>query len=358
MHTTINDDVEFFDNNGRPVSFSYTNEAGQTIAVDGEVALSEAFFNPALFAAAGPDGILKYAASTHAERLDNQVVDSLRNFLFGQPGQGGLDLAALNIQRGRDHGLADYNTTRVAYGLPRVTSFAQITSDAALQAKLKGLYGSVDNIDLWVGVTAEDHLRGASVGPLASRIIADQFARLRDGDRFWYQRSFSGKELAKLEATTLADVIERNTGVRGLQDNVFFFKAQLQGQVFADRNADGRLSRGENGVAGVTVQLLNADGATIATTRTDRQGRYHFDQFGATGDFFVRVVSPSGVATTRPALVTTGDARVQVNIGLSVPARTTPPAPPPRHAPRAVNDAVFADLAAVLERLNQMKHRF
>src|SRR5262249_10516491 len=140
LHTTINDDVEFFDDDGRPITFTYYDQ-GQTVTVDGEVALSEAFSNPTLFEQTGVDGMLKYAASTHAERLDNQVVDSLRNFLFGQPGQGGLDLASLNIQRGRDHGLADYNSVRAAYGLPRVTSFAQITSDATLQQKLKDLYG-------------------------------------------------------------------------------------------------------------------------------------------------------------------------------------------------------------------------
>src|SRR4029079_7870017 len=116
-----------------------------------EVALRDAFFNPSLLQETGVDGILKYAASTNSEELDTQIVDGLRNFLFGAPGQGGLDLASLNIQRGRDHGLADYNTVRASYGLTRVTSFDQITSDAAVQETLKSLYGTVDNVDLWVG---------------------------------------------------------------------------------------------------------------------------------------------------------------------------------------------------------------
>src|SRR6185295_17624543 len=165
---------------------------GGYVTVDGEMELRDAFFNPNVYRQTGPDGMLKYAASTHAEEMDNQLVDSLRNFLFGAPGQGGLDLASLNIQRGRDHGLADYNSVRAAYGLPRVTSFAQITSDTTLQQKLQTLYnGDVNNIDLWVGAMAEDHVPGTSVGPLVRRILADQFQRLRDGDRFWYQRTFS-----------------------------------------------------------------------------------------------------------------------------------------------------------------------
>ncbi|HRX82679.1 MAG TPA: peroxidase family protein, partial [Pirellulaceae bacterium] len=136
-HSTINEDVEFFGNDGR--------------AVRDEVELREAFFNPALLQETGIDSILKYVASSQAEEIDLQVVDSLRNFLFGAPGQGGLDLASLNIQRGRDHGLADYNSVREAYGLPRVEGFDEITSDPEVQQTLADLYGSVDNIDLWVG---------------------------------------------------------------------------------------------------------------------------------------------------------------------------------------------------------------
>src|SRR5262249_13263630 len=127
-HTLVGDDIEFLDNNGN--------------AVRDPLLLRDAFFNPTILPQTGIDPILKYLASDRAQEVDTHVVDDLRNFLFGAPGSGGLDLAALNIQRGRDHGLADYNTVRAAYGLPRVTSFADITSDTTLQQKLQTLYGN------------------------------------------------------------------------------------------------------------------------------------------------------------------------------------------------------------------------
>ena len=103
------------------------------------------------------------------------------------PVTNGTDLAALNIQRGRDHGLATYNDSRESYGLSRVTSFSEITSDPDLANALETVYGSVDQIDQWVGLLAEDHLRGSSIGELNHAQLKDQFERLRDGDRFWYQ---------------------------------------------------------------------------------------------------------------------------------------------------------------------------
>ena len=85
--------------------------------------LAEAFNIPQLLEVAGIDTLLKYEASTQAQEVDLEVVESLRNALFGPPGSGAFaDLAALNIQR--DHGLADYNSTREAYGLPAVNSFS------------------------------------------------------------------------------------------------------------------------------------------------------------------------------------------------------------------------------------------
>jgi hypothetical protein len=194
----------------------------------GPITLQSAFFNTGVFNPSlsnhegDIDPFLKAAATGTAQEVDLLVVDDVRNFLFGPPGAGGLDLASLNIQRGRDHGLADYNTVREAYGLARVRSFDQITSDPAVQAKLRTLYGTVDSIDLWVGGLAETHAPGASVGPLFQRIITDQFTRLRAGDRHWYESIFTGDDLNRLRSTHLSDVIARNTSLTTLQRNVFF----------------------------------------------------------------------------------------------------------------------------------------
>jgi len=135
-HSMLDGDIERMNNDG-------------TSTPQGSVALRDAFFNPTLLDPTLPDHqgdvdpILKGAASSNAQEIDVQVVDDVRNFLFGPPGSGGFDLASLNIQRGRDHGLPDYNTLRQAYGLPRVTSFAQITSDPSLQKALSTTYASV-----------------------------------------------------------------------------------------------------------------------------------------------------------------------------------------------------------------------
>ncbi len=308
-HSTLNEDIEFFDNDGR--------------AVLDEISLAEAFNNPSLLEETGIDSLLKYEASTQAQEVDLEVVDSLRNLLFGPPGAGGLDLVALNIQRGRDHGLSDYNSTREAYGLTAVESFADITSDTELQADLESLYGTVDNIDLWVGLLAEDHVRGSSVGELTQTIIVDQFERLRDGDRLWYENVYSGSELRQLHATSLADVIQRNTGVTGLQENVFFMLAKVSGQVTASptsaatpspsqlgvngpasgANVIGGQRNGTShrpeGIAGVEVELLNDEGEVIATTFTDDRGNYRFgvSAIHETGDYRIRLADSDIIAT-------------------------------------------------------------
>ena len=58
----------------------------------------------------------------------------------------------------------------------------------------------------------EDHLPGSSLGETFTAMLREQFERLRRGDRFWYERVLCKDLISAVKATTLADIIERNTG--------------------------------------------------------------------------------------------------------------------------------------------------
>lgn len=81
------------------------NAAGQR-ELDRTVSLRDAFFNPSTISEDNAlERLLRGAAAQPCEKLDMGVVETLRSFLFGSPATHALDLVALNIQRGRDHGL-------------------------------------------------------------------------------------------------------------------------------------------------------------------------------------------------------------------------------------------------------------
>ena len=206
-------------------------DADGQVADEGNLSLSDAFFSPTQLADNGIDSLLRGLSASTAQEIDPYVVDDVRNFLFGPPGAGGFDLVSLNIQRGRDHGLPSYNQVRLELGLEPVQTFSDITSDPELQSKLEETYGSVDQIDAWVGMLSEDHVDNANVGQTTFTVLVEQFQRLRDGDRFWYQNVFQGQQLQDIQNTTLADVIERNTEIAGLQENVFYDSSVLYHKV-------------------------------------------------------------------------------------------------------------------------------
>ena len=279
-------------------------DADGNVVEGGNIDLASAFFRPDQVAAIGIDAIFRGAASQAAQELDAQVVDDIRNFLFGPPGSGGLDLASLNIQRGRDHGLADYNQVRVDLGLQPVTSFDQITSDPELARKLEETYGSVDNIDLWVGGLAEDHLAGSSMGETFTTIIIDQFERLRAGDRYWYQNVFEGDALAEIENTRLSDIIERNSGIEGLQTNLFFLKGTEVLDVNTEREG---INNVEVHVNGGTVQVVDVDSGRVLLERpADEVGGINLRGSDQTGERFTVVMSADGTAMAIPVNVNGG----------------------------------------------------
>jgi len=205
-------------------------------AAEGHIGLANAFFAPQEIADNDIDSILRGLSQQQCQEIDNQLIDAIRNFLFGPPGSGGFDLASLNIQRGRDHGLADYNQVRRDYGLRSVNSFSEINSDKDVAEALANTYSSVDEIDTWVGLLAEEHVNGAMVGPTLSKILTDQFTRLRDGDRFYYEAIFSREMVEFVNEQTLATIIRRNTEIGSeLPDNVFLIEQDSQTR---DRDRD------------------------------------------------------------------------------------------------------------------------
>jgi peroxidase len=195
---------------------------GQEIP-EGSLTLSDVFFRSAeIIQETGIDPILRGIASSLSEKVDVKIIDDIRNLLFSFAGTNvARDLFAINIQRGRLNGISDYNTVREAFGLDRVTSFADITSDVELQNQLEELYITVDNIDLYVALLAEDHVPGAAVGETFQALVAMQFAALRDGDRFYYENIFTPEEVTEIENATLSEIIRRNTDTTIIQDKAF-----------------------------------------------------------------------------------------------------------------------------------------
>jgi len=173
------------------------------------------------------------------------------------------DLGVDDVMRGRDHGMPTYNDLRRAYGLRPVRSFTEITGEATdqlpagltinnphildftqlldahghvidptspdaqedavtgirrttLAARLKAIYGNVNNIDAFVGMVSEKHIPGTEFGPLQLAMWNTQFTRLRDGDRFFYANNPALDQIAHRYGVTyqhtLADIITLNTG--------------------------------------------------------------------------------------------------------------------------------------------------
>ncbi len=218
------------------------------------VPLDVAFSNPALLQAVGIDSILQALSWDVGYANDETIDDALRSVLFQIPAprsdptachgatvsptcfRGVIDLAAIDVARGYDHGLPTYNDLREAYGLPRVGSFTELTGESSEElpddasiddpaimtitasfdrngdpvddvperssaiarierstttaARLRALYGNIDALDAFTGMQVErrsGHLKdGASeLGELQQAIWTRQFAAIRDGDR-WF----------------------------------------------------------------------------------------------------------------------------------------------------------------------------
>jgi hypothetical protein len=217
-----------------------------------DIPINLAFFNPGIVPLVGEGPILDAFGDESEYKNDEQIDNTLRSLLFRVPSpktgdpsqcfgdpidaeaagcfQGVQDLGAIDLQRGRDHGIPTYNALRAAYGLAPKASFTAITGESTdalpagltinspsildftslkdvngkslplgtqegatsgtrrstLASRLKAIYGSVNNVDAFVGAYSEPHVKGAEMGELNLAIWTKQFTNTRDGDRFFY----------------------------------------------------------------------------------------------------------------------------------------------------------------------------
>ncbi|OTF70332.1 hypothetical protein BLA29_009342 [Euroglyphus maynei] len=138
--------------------------------------------------------------------------------------------------RGRDNGLPDYNTIRKYFNFPPVKNWSEINPLLYEKAPelfeiLSRLYdNNLDNIDVYVGGMVESELDTGRPGPLFRAIIREQFLRIRDADRFWFENKhngvFSEEEIEEIRKIKLWDIIVNATNIPtdAIQKDLFLFR--------------------------------------------------------------------------------------------------------------------------------------
>ncbi|MCA9128551.1 MAG: peroxidase [Planctomycetales bacterium] len=261
-HTMLPNELLQVNNDGAPVA-------------GGSIPLADTFFQPSILAGLGIEPFLMGLSVQRVQEIDALVNDSVRSMLFDPPAQ--FDLAAINMQRGRDHGLPDYNQARVDFGLAPMRNFHELSAEFGA-ALAQAYRGDINNIDVWLGAISEEHIAGGSVGELAQTVLVDQFQRLRDGDRFYFENVLSGDLLREVQETRLADIIRRNTQLNSIQDevfrtgNVFVFRAPVDSSTHATVDVDRN-----------QIRVIDSNTGEVLAER-DKRGVSHVVIFGSGQD--------------------------------------------------------------------------
>ena len=143
------------------------------------MSIHEEFSHPVNLNSAGSlDRIILGLINQPAQRRDEFIVSELTNRLFQTPRfKFGMDLASLNIQRGRDHGIAPYVQWQTLCGLSPIKTWEDMKIATSTEAvkKFRTIYASVEDVDLFPAGLSEKPLDGGMVGPTFACIIAQQF---------------------------------------------------------------------------------------------------------------------------------------------------------------------------------------
>ncbi|XP_023338409.1 chorion peroxidase isoform X2 [Eurytemora carolleeae] len=163
------------------------------------------------------ENMLEGLCSQMPQTVDPFFSTEITNHLFQKNKKQenfGQDLLAINVQRGRDHGIPGYNAYRKYCGLSPMTDWTNKPSELSEEywLQLKDVYDKVDDIDLMVGGVAETNVKGGAVGPTFACIIGEQFKKLKYGDRFFYTHQPDSYHSKGLSAVSKSYVLERTLG--------------------------------------------------------------------------------------------------------------------------------------------------
>ena len=191
----------------------------------GALNLVDAFMSPDQFETSnGTDPIARGWVSDNARKSDEFLNSVLTTRLF-EPDEmtPGMDLAALNIQRGRDHGLPPYSVYR-EFCLEKFGKNPNIRNRVTFVNFLR-LHGSVENADLWLAGLAERRLsRDGLLGATFTCIFALTFNGLREGDRFFWLNPgvFTRNQRNSINKHSIARVIcDNSDGITSIQPDAF-----------------------------------------------------------------------------------------------------------------------------------------
>ncbi|KRT84503.1 peroxidase [Oryctes borbonicus] len=207
---------------------------------DGNLPLHKAFFSPwRIVEEGGIDPLLRglFAVPAKLKKPDQNLNIELTEQLFKSAHAVALDLAAINIHRSRDHAIPGYIEFRKFCNMTEVDSFDDLQNeitDKNVRRKLQELYGHPGNIDVWVGGVLEDQVKGGRVGPLFRCLLIDQFRRLRNGDRFYYENpsTFKPEQLTQIKQYSLARVLcDNGDNLTQIAPNVFILPERQGGYV-------------------------------------------------------------------------------------------------------------------------------
>nr|XP_058903699.1 lactoperoxidase isoform X2 [Kogia breviceps] len=198
------------------------DENYQPWGLEAELPLHTLFFNTwRIVKDGGIDPLVRglLAKKSKSMNQNKMMTGELRNKLF-QPTHTihGFDLAAINIQRCRDHGMPGYNSWRGFCGLSQPQTLKElhaVLKNKVLAEKLLGLYGTPDNIDIWIGAIAEPLVERGQVGHLLACLLGRQFQKIRDGDRFWWENPgvFTEEQRNSLQKMSLSRLVCDNTHI-------------------------------------------------------------------------------------------------------------------------------------------------